>query len=102
MRPFEIYFASVLWGGCQDERPWVIVDVRPNNRYGCMPLSSHCYRGDCFLLPADHPDFPAAGLKKSCYIHLTTIFELDGARLLRRKGELLGELLTDFRSHAGL
>lgn len=102
MVPYEIYFAAVPWKGCLDQRPWVIVDLRPNDLFGCFPISGQSYGDNCFEIPSSHPDFPKTGLTKTCRVHYTSIFELHRSELLRLKGSLTGDLLTQFLTAAGL
>jgi hypothetical protein len=107
MRPFQIYRIKVRWGDCDDPRPWVIVQTRPHDIFGCFPISSQCYGECCFALGPSHADFPATGLTRPCNILYATIldlrreqFVLDGK--LQLKGELQGQLLRDFRAAAGV
>lgn len=102
MRPFEIYFAQVPWKGCLDERPWLIVEVLPGGALGAFPISSQSYGDSCFPLDATHPDFPATGLARSCFVHDGSIIELRPEWLRRRKGELTGALLAEFRRYSGV
>ncbi len=102
MRPYEIYYARVVWNGCDDERPWVIVELRPNKKFGCFPISGQCYSGSCFPIDASHTDFAATGLTKSCFVHDDWIIELDASAFSRLKGELTGQLLDDFLAFTGL
>ena len=50
----------------------------------------------------EHPDFLSTGLTKSCYILDDHFFELDVEQFRRRRGMLVGELLSDFRAFAGV
>jgi len=107
MRPFEIYRLKVAWRNCEDARPWIVVQTRPNATFGCFPISSQCYGQDCFPLDMSHPDFAFTGLTRSCFVICTTVYDLhedqfsvDGT--LQLKGELLGEFLRDFRKFAGV
>jgi hypothetical protein len=102
MRPYEIYYARVTWRACPDERPWLIIDSRPNHVFGCFPISGQSYSGACFPIDSSHPDFSATGLTKSCFIHDASIIEVLSNQFTRRKGELTGKLLADFLAYAGL
>jgi hypothetical protein len=102
MLPFDIFSATFQWNGCDDMRPWLIVDVRPEQRYGCFPISSAAYAGSCFPLDPEHPDFSATGLKKACYIHDSKLVELPAACFNKQRGVLTGELLAQFRDYAGV
>lgn len=97
----------MVWRNCQDARPWLVVQIRPNNIFGCFPISSQCYDQHCFLVDTVHADFSSIGLTRACYIIYTTIYDLrldqftlDGK--LQLKGELQGELLKEFRSCGGV
>ncbi len=107
MRPFQIYRLKLRWRNCDDPRPWLVVETRPDGVFACFPVSSQCYGQDCFALDPSHPDFAATGLTRACNIICTTLYDLqqgqfvlDGKRQL--KGELQGELLSDFRAFAGI
>ena len=102
MRPFEIYNATVAWRNCADMRPWLIVDCRPGDIFGCFPFSGQCYDGNCFEVPASHVNFAATGLTKSCFILDSHIIEIPISAFSRRRGELAGALLSDFRKYAGI
>jgi len=107
MRPFQIYRIKVKWRNCEDARPWLVVQARPGGVLGCFPISSQCYGQDCFPLDPNHADFSATGLTRACNIICTTIYDLRDAQFTldgkqQLKGELLGELLRDFRAFAGV
>jgi hypothetical protein len=102
MQPFEIYNATFSWRGCDDTRPWLIIDVRSNGSYGCFPIASECYEGSCFPLSKSHPDFAATGLKKDCHILDARIYDLPASSFERRRGALVGELLGEFRRFSGV
>jgi hypothetical protein len=102
MQPFQIYNATFAWNGCQDMRPWLIIDLRPSGLVGCLPISSHCYSGSCFPLDRNDPDFRATGLNKSCYLHDDRIYDLSFNCFGKYRGELSGDLLARFRDYSGL
>lgn len=107
MRPFQIYRLKVTWRNCEDARPWLVVEIRPNNVFGCFPVSSQCYGQDCFAVDPSHPDFAATGLTRACNIICTSIYELTASQFMldgapQLKGELQGELLSGFRAFAGV
>ncbi|MGH7214290.1 MAG: hypothetical protein ACREIT_05960 [Tepidisphaeraceae bacterium] len=102
MHLYEIYNAEVTWHGCQDMRPWVVVDARPFNMFGCFPLSGECYDGGCFEISANDPDFPATGLAKSCFVHDSLIIEIFVDRFRHRRGALTNELLRRFQEFTGM
>ena len=103
MDPFDVCQAEHRWNGCDDQRPWLIVDLRQNGQmYGCFPIASECYSGSCFYLDHSDPDFPATGLNKSCYIHDTHIVEIPAGKIIRKRGALVNALLKNFRDFAGV
>ena len=83
-------------------RPWLIIERRVNGVFGCFPISGQCYDGSCFEIVSSHADFAATGLKKSCFIHDSHIFELPGDVFATRRGRLAGVLLAEFRDFSGL
>ena len=102
MQPFDIYNAVFEWQGCQDMRPWLVVDIRPEGVVGCLPIASQAYGGSSFFLDSADRDFPATGLKKSCHIHDSHIYDIPAANFRKRRGALTGELLQAFREYAGV
>ncbi len=40
MKPFDIYRIEWPWANCQDARPWLIIDVRLKDKFGCYPIAS--------------------------------------------------------------
>jgi hypothetical protein len=102
MQPFDIFFAEFQWKGCNDRRPWLIVELITDGCFDCFPISGQDYGGTAFGLDQTHPDFAATGLSKSCFIHDERFYRLTSACLKRRKGVLTGQLLTLFLKHAGL
>ena len=102
MALFDIFNAVVDWSHCRDQRPWLIVEVRHGGTFGCFPISGQCYAGDCFPICVEDPDFPATGLKKNCFVHTTHIIEVRREQFGNHREALTGQLLRDFRSHAGL
>ena len=102
MAEFDIYNAKFSWHGCDDVRPWLIIQFRPNNVYGCVPIESECYGGQCFFISDADPDFTATGLKKSCYVHDERIYDLPAVSLRAKRGRLKDDLLDRFRKFSGL
>jgi hypothetical protein len=102
MERFEIYSASQVFKGCSDDRPWIIVDLRPNGVYGCFPIAGEDYGDPSFFIDAQDPDFAATGLTKSCHILDKSIFELKAEQFKRYRGRLENKLLAEFREYSGL
>jgi hypothetical protein len=102
MQPFDIFNATFPWNGCNDTRPWLVIEVRPDGLVDCFPISSQCYHTDCFSLDQGHDDFAATGLTKNCYIHDTHIMSIPAADFGKRRGALAGELLNEFKEYSGI
>ena len=102
MDDLAIWLAEVEWSGCADRRPWLQVDERVANIFGCFPFASHCYEGRCFQVRSADADFAATGLDRDCYIHAEHLYEVHDSDLIKRIGFLRGRLLERFREHAGL
>jgi len=95
-----IWLATVEWNGCPDPRPWVLIDQRGDDIFGCFPIASECYEGLCFALSSADRDFAATGLDRDCHIHTERIYELRHTDLSRRLGFLQGDLLKGFWQYA--
>lgn len=102
MDRFDIYDAQVLWSGCDDRRPWLIVETTHPDKPGCFPISGQCYRGTPFFISESHADFKGTGLRKSCFIHDETIVEIAAGMLIRRRGKIENDMLKSFRAHSGI
>ena len=102
MNPFDIVYAEFRWKGCDDRRPWLIVESSPNGCFNCFPISGQDYTGYAFRIDQDDPDFGATGLTKTCYIHDETFYSLPATSFRKAKGVLTGQLLARFLVHAGL
>lgn len=100
--PFEIYLAKKTWNGCEDERPWIIIEVLSPDLFSCFPISGACYQGDCFYIDPSKPDAQSTKLKKPCFIHFGTFVELIPANLIKFRGKLNPPLLEEFLKDAGL
>lgn len=99
---FEIHYAQVIWGGCADERPWLLVKDLGGGAFGCFPISGQCYGESCFFLDFGHADFSSTGLTKSCYIHDSSIIRVEASQFRRFKGALSKQLLKEFRDFSGM
>ena len=103
MRPFQIYLLQVTWHGCQDARPWLILQARPDDLFGCFPISSQCYGQDCFPIEPSDPECRATGLTRACYVICTRIYDLRwDLFIFNGKPRLKDELLWCFREFAGV
>lgn len=102
MRPFDIYDAVFTWRGCADMRPWLLLSAPSGGVLRCLPIASECYGASCFQMMKEDPDFAATGLKKSCHIIDSYVYQLAMGDLRRRRGELNGDLRRRFRQFSGL
>lgn len=66
MQPFEIFTAKFHWKGCDDVRPYLIVEHTPNGCFNCFPISGEDYGDRAFRLDETDQDFKATGLSKTC------------------------------------
>jgi len=62
MQPFDIFTAEFLWKGCNDMRPWLVVEHAPTGGINCFPISGQDYGQHAFRLDQSDPDFSATGL----------------------------------------
>ena len=100
--PLEIWqVAGLVVGESEDTRPCIVLGVFKNGDAQVVPLSSHlALRGppwQHFMIEAEHPDFPAAGLKKPCYVLGNCLRTVDRRQLLTRRGRLEGDLAKAFQ-----
>jgi hypothetical protein len=103
MDVFEIYLMHHPWNGADYPRPWLIVELPDgSNLVGCFPIATECYGGGCFHVPSAHPDFAATGLDHSSHILDSHIVEVPGNSVIKRRGELTGKLLAEFREFSGI
>ena len=100
--PCEIYDALVPYRDCKDPRPVIVLEPPSGGKVVVALISGamDLLRGSSvhFKLDPTHPDFVATGLKKECYVAGDEIFTLPVAKLMRRRGRLLGELASRFQS----
>jgi len=102
MNPFDIYNVERVWKNCPDQRPYVIIDVRGDDVFGCFPISTPCYDGNCFFVDMHHADFAATGLSKSCNVQYCSIIEVRRAEFRRFRGSFRNQLLQELIDEAGL
>lgn len=87
---------------CDDARPWLIIEFHVgSDMIGCLPITTDSYDGTGFFVSSTHPDFAATGLDHDSYVHDSHVFEVHGNSVIKRKGELVGDLLAEFREFAG-
>jgi hypothetical protein len=83
-------------------RPWLIVDERGPDIFGCFPIASESYGDSGFPLNKSRPDFRATGFEKDCYVIDSKLYDLPRSAFCKKRGELVGELLADFRKFSGV
>ena len=95
--PFEIYEANMQFGKVAYRRPCVVVSTLKDGRIFAMAISSAMEL--CKGLPAHFtidetdPDFPKTGLKQTSYINLIDQYLMRPEELIRKRGQIEGELL---------
>ena len=102
MQPFDIFYAEFPWKGCNDRRPWLIVEANADGCFNCFPISGQDYGGSVFKLDQADSGFAATGLAKTCYIHDEKFYSLPATSFSKHKGILTGQLLVGFLNYAGL
>ena len=96
----EIYQVLPNYRGCKDERPAVIISPPLANLVTVAYITGQMdsYQpGSHFLIDDTSKDFKSTGLKKRCYVDGNEIAELDLKRVLRKRGELTGQMLVEFK-----
>ena len=92
-KPLEIYQIRARWGRSTDPRPCIVLDPPIGDTVTIALISGEMDlydRSMHFLIQKEHPDFPATGLKKTCYIAGDMIRDTKTANLLHKRGELEG------------
>ena len=102
MQPYEIFLGSHQWMNCSDKRPWLIVGITERQTLRCFPISGVDYQGKGFEILISHPDFPATGLTKTSVVHDEYFIELRTDELIKRRGELVNNLLKEFLKFSGI
>jgi hypothetical protein len=101
-KPFEIYWARKVWNGCEDERPWLVVEELRPGVFNCFAITTKDYRNSGFLIEAGHADSKSTNLKKDCFIYHDKFVQISIAEITRFKGILEPPLLNRFLTAAGL
>ena len=98
---FDIYDAHFNLGKVAYPRPCLIFAVSSTRKFSTHPISSafDLYRGKTvhFRINRDDPDFITTGLTKDCYIIGDEVATLEIHDLIRKRGQLEGELLQRFK-----
>ncbi len=107
--PFEIWLARLPLGHSTDTRPWVVV-LPPQNdpehpgkfSVTLAPVSSalDLVGDDDFPITPEDPEFLHTGLRKESFVIGDRAVRVRGDRLLRKLGELRGELGERFERWA--
>jgi len=98
----EIYLVRAQWRQCTDIRPCVVVDVEADGTAVVVVLVSSARElydpQRHFLIPENHPDFRATGLRRESYCWGDEMPRVSIARLGRKLGRLEGGLLRAFNA----
>jgi hypothetical protein len=88
-------------GESEDVRPCVVLSLLTNGKFEVASISAALdLRGASwqhFAIPSEHPDFPATGLTKSCYVLGYSLGTVRPSQLIKRKGKLQGQLAKAFQ-----
>ena len=100
-KPYELYEAHVRLNAANYSRPCLVVSLEFKGGVSILPISSamNLYSGPSshFLIERRDPDFNKTGLVVDSYIVGEKIFELAVFKLIRKRGQLEGELLQRFK-----
>lgn len=102
MRPFDICDATQEFNGCLDRRPWLIIEEREGDLFGCFPISGEHYSRPHFCLDPKHPDFEGTGLTKLCFVLDERMHDVKKDKFQKHRGRLTGTLLVEFRAYADI
>jgi mRNA-degrading endonuclease toxin of MazEF toxin-antitoxin module len=93
---YEVYDVETKFRESRDRRPAVVIEPPSPSGVPVALISGamDLYQGPAvhFRLDPTHPDFPATGLKKDCYIAGDEIYTIRPDQLIHRRGKLQGEL----------
>lgn len=99
-QPFEIYEANVRLEAVGYARPCLVVSVENQGKISVFPISSamELYSGPHlhFRIDSTDPDFARTGLTVDSYVIGARYVPLDVCNLIRKRGQLEGELLKRF------
>jgi len=105
IKPLQICRVKVKLGESRYLRPSVVLAIYDQDDLSLAPISSKLdlYQPSAhFLIPEDHPDFAATGLKVTSYVIGDRLFEEQAAFVQQILGELQGKLAEDFTKWMGL
>ena len=98
----DVWWAKTLWEDSADERPWVIIDIPSPGLFGCFPISGKNYSNEGFEINPQNPDAASTHLKKICYVHYFTIYDLTLNEFTRECGCLSEILLENLLNESGI
>lgn len=104
IQQYDVWIVAIPYGASRDRRPCIVLDPPAESRVAVAPLSSAMGLYNSMLhfrIPDDDPDFVASGLRKTCFANGTEIHRVGASALLKRVGNLQGELLRKFRDWIG-
>lgn len=102
MKPFDIYLAEHPWRKSDYARPFLLIRPTDGGAWSCFPMSTKDYDESPFEVNKNDPDFSATGLSDTSYIHDYRYEDVKTEEILKRKGQLEGDLLSRFRAEAGV
>jgi hypothetical protein len=96
---FQIVRYPFHLGHATYPRPCVVIDATTRDM---LAITTKQYaKFNQFILPQDHPDFPATGLAETSYVIGDTIARADPAVRLRKTGVIKGDLAKAFTKWIG-
>ena len=96
---FEIVRYPFPLGNAPYPRPCVIIEKSTKDMLAVS--TKHYTKFNFFVLPEDHPDFPATKLDQTSYVIGDTIARADPNVPLRTIGRIKGELAKEFAKWIG-
>lgn len=103
MKRKEIYLALIHYREANYNRPCVIIETANNLlTVGMISSSMDLYKENYdFLIPSNHPDFSATGLKRTSYVIREVFPEIENSSIVKKWGVLTGELAKAFEKWLG-
>lgn len=100
----QVCLVEVPLGESDYNRPCVVAAMIDAGNICLAAISSKLdlYNpGQHFLIPQDHPDFPATGLKVTSYVIGAPLFDGSADRVVKVLGLLSGDLAEQFKNWIG-
>jgi hypothetical protein len=98
-RRLDIHWSIVEVRTSRDQRPCIIVESGAGETVFVAPLSSQLDlydRSRHFLIESSDPDFPATGLRKSCFVLGDFLRDIPASSVGKLIGRLEGDLALRF------